>query len=623
MKYLFFLTSSLVLATPALADEAVADDAANSANDIVVLATGFEQPRSETGQAISVIGRARLDQLQVVTINDALRTLPGLSIAQRGTVGGQTSVFVRGGNSSQTLVLIDGVKANDISSPNSAFDFGPILAGNIGRIEVLRGPNSIVWGSQAIGGVVNIETIKPAGPLAVDAGLEYGSNDTVSGRANISGTAGIIDVSVGGAYYHTDGISFLNGPANAERDGSRIYSLNGRVKVNIASNFSLDFRGYFNDSRLDYDSSFSGGANSLAVAFSKQFVAYAGANLDLADGRFHNRIAYTRTDVDRRGEDPVVFSFNNYIVKGTIDRFEYRGSYDLGQIATISAGAEHEKTHATTSYEGAVPDLQDNSVTSGYAQLSVRPVKGLTLTGGVRHDDFTDYGGQTTFGGNAAFTPNEGQTVLRVTYAEGFRAPTLTEAQPPFGNINLKPETARNLDVGIEQALFDNRIQASATYFRRRTNNQIAYNPSTFQSENIERVNTDGLELTLRADATDTLHIEGSYSLTNAINRSGANIGKRLQLRPQHSGSVTADWTSPIGLKVGGTLTVAGDSFNDAANLVRINGYTLVGLRASYPLSKTVELYGRVENLFDNSYTIVTGYGTYGRTAFAGVRARF
>jgi vitamin B12 transporter len=253
----------------------------------------------------------------------------------------------------------------------------------------------------------------------------------------------------------------------------------------------------------------------------------------------------------------------------------------------------------------------------------VRPVKGLTLTGGVRHDDFTDYGGQTTFGGNAAFTPNDGQTVLRATYAEGFRAPTLTEAQPPFGNINLKPETARNLDVGIEQALFDNRIQASATYFRRRTTNQIAYNSATFQSENIERVNTDGLELTLRADATDTLHIEGSYSLTNAINRSGANIGKRLQLRPQHSGSVTADWTSPIGLKVGGTLTVAGDSFNDAANLVRINSYTLVGLRASYPLSKTVELYGRVENLFDNSYTIVTGYGTYGRTAFAGVRARF
>jgi vitamin B12 transporter len=262
-------------------------------------------------------------------------------------------------------------------------------------------------------------------------------------------------------------------------------------------------------------------------------------------------------------------------------------------------------------------------VTSGYAQLSLRPIEGLTLTGGVRHDSYTDYGGHTSLGGNIAYTPNGGQTVLRATYGEGFRAPTLTEAQPPFGNINLKPETGRNLDLGIEQALFGDRIRASATYFRRRTTNQIVYNPSAFQSENIERVNTEGLELTLLADPTDTLHVEGSYTLTNAINRTGANFGKRLQLRPQHSGSVTADWTSPIGLKLGGTLTVAGDSFNDQANLVRIGGYTLFDLRASYPITDRVEIYGRIENLFDEKYTIVTGYGTYGRSAYGGVRVRF
>jgi vitamin B12 transporter len=334
-------------------------------------------------------------------------------------------------------------------------------------------------------------------------------------------------------------------------------------------------------------------------------------------------VAYTRTDIDRRGVDPVVFSFNNYVVSGTIDRVEYRGAYDLAEIATITAGAEYEKIHSSTSFEGAPADIADNSVTSGYAQLSARPVKGLTLTGGVRHDAYTDYGGHTTLGGNLAYTPNDGQTVLRATYGEGFRAPTLTEAQPPFGNINLKPETARNLDLGVEQALFGDRIRLGATWFRRRSSNQIVFSFVTFQSENIEKVETDGLELTLWADPTPTLHVEGNYTLTNALNRSGANNGKRLQLRPQHSGSLTVDWTSPIGLKLGGTLTVTGDSFDDAANLARLNGYTLFELRASYPLTETVELYGRIENLFDNRYTIVAGYGTYGRSAYAGVRARF
>lgn len=621
-RYLFAVTTSIVLAGPALAQDGP-DDAAQSDQDIVVLANGFPEPRDETGAAISVIDRERLDQLQVTTVTDALRTLPGVSVAKRGPAGTQTSVFIRGGNSSQTLVLIDGVRINDPSSPNAQFDFGPLLAGNFARIELLRGPNSIVWGSQAIGGVINVETPRSDGPLRVDAGLEYGYADTLSSRANLSGKTGIFELSLGGSYYRSDGISALAGPVGAERDRSRIYGLNGRVKAELAPNLSLDVRGYYNDGRVAYDSPFSGGANSLAVAFNKQFVIYAGANLDLAGGRFHNRLAYTRTDIDRHGTDPVVFSFNNYVARGTIDRFEYRGAYDLSDFATIAAGAEYEKTHSSVSFEGFPADLADDDVTSGYAQLTLHPLTGLSLTGGVRHDSYDDYGDHTTFGGNVAYTPNGGRTVLRATYGEGFRAPTLTEGQPPFGNLGLKPETARNLDLGIEQALAGDRVKLGATYFRRRTTDQIAFSFVTFQSENIERVDTDGLELTLFADPTARLHLEGNYTLTEADNRSGTNGGKRLQLRPQHSGTATADWETPLRLKLGATLTVAGDSFDDAANTVRIKGYAVVDLRASYPVTDRVEIYGRVENLFDKRYTIAAGYGTYGRSAYAGVRARF
>jgi vitamin B12 transporter len=612
MKYLFLLGCSFVVSAPALAQED---------NEITVLATGFAEPQSESGQAISVIDQDRLEQLQSVTISDALRSVPGVSVAQRGTVGSQTSVFLRGGNSSQTLVLIDGVRVNDPSSPNAAFDFGTLLVGNTGRIEVLRGPNSIIWGSQAIGGVVNVETIKPAKDLAIKAGIEYGHADTLSARANVSGSSGIVEASLGGSYYRTDGISALTG--GTELDGSRIYALNGRVKVSLTPDLSLDLRGYFTDNQLSYDSNASGGGTSLAEVRNKQAVGYAGVNFALADGRFQSRLAYTRTHIDRVGVDPVVFSFNNYDVSGSIDRFEYRGSFKLSDMVTLVAGAEHERIHASTSFEGFAPDIADDRVTSGYAQLSLKPLEGLTLTGGVRHDAFSDYGGHTTLGGNIAWSPNGGATVLRATYGEGFRAPTLTEGQPPFGNPALKPETASNLDLGIEQTLFGEKLRASATWFRRRSADLISFSSATGQSENVGQVDTDGLELSLAGRVTGTLQIEANYTLTNAINRSATNFGKRLQLRPQHSGSIMIDWKSPLGVKLGGTLALVGDSFDDAANAVRLDRHALVTLRASWPVTGQIELFGRVENLGDEQYQTVAGYGTYGRSAHIGARARF
>jgi vitamin B12 transporter len=590
--------------------------------DIVVTASGFEQPRSETGQAISVIDEERLEELQATSITDALRTLPGVTAVTRGPVGSQSAVFLRGGNGSQTLVLVDGVRINDPSSPNAAFDFGALLTGNIGRVEVLRGPNSIIWGSQAIGGVINVQSIAPTEAFTARVGAEYGYADSIKASANLSGTSGMFEGSVGGAYYRTDGISALTG--GTEKDGYENTSANGRLKVNLASNFALDFRGYYNRGTIEYDSPFGAGANALPISKNRQFVGYVGANFDLADGRFRSRVSYARTDITRIGSDPVVFSFNNFDVKGTIDRFEYHGAFDVADAATIVFGAEHERTFASTSFEGAPADIARNKVSSGFGQLILRPVTGLTLTGGVRYDDYSDYGGQTTFGGNAAYTPNGGNTVLRATYAEGFRAPTLSEGQPPFGNPDLKPETARNFDLGVEHKFLDGKAQVFATYYNRRSNDQIAFSFVTFQSENIGRVKTAGVELGFALQPTDRLSIQANYTLTDAINRSaGANFGNRLELRPQHSGSLTLDWKTPLMLKLGTTLLLAGDSFDNPSNSVRLDGYALVAVRAAYPLTDAVELYGRVDNVFDTGYTIVNRYNTYGRNAHVGVRTHF
>ena len=209
-------------------------------DEIVVTASGFAQPRSETGQAIDIFDRDRLDQLQSATIAEALQTVPGVSIATRGGLGGQSSAFMRGGSSAQTLVLIDGVRINDLTSPNGAFDFGALMTGNIGRVEILRGPNSVIWGSQAIGGVVNVQSIAPVSGFEGRVAGEYGAYDTKRVNANIAGSSGRLEGSVGGSFVNSDGISALAG--GTERDGYDNLTGNARLKVHVADNFDLDFR---------------------------------------------------------------------------------------------------------------------------------------------------------------------------------------------------------------------------------------------------------------------------------------------------------------------------------------------------------------------------------------------
>ncbi len=589
---------------------------------IVVTASGFEQPRSETGQAIDIVDRERLDQLQSATIGDALQNVPGVTVAARGGLGGQTSAFLRGGNSSQTLVLVDGVRFNDLTSPNGAFDFGTLMTGNIGQVEVLRGPNSVIWGSQAIGGVVNIQSLAPADGFEGRFGAEYGAADTNRMNANIAGTSGLFEGNLGGSYVDAQGISALAG--GTERDGFENAAGNGRLKVNISDTFNLDFRGYYNHATVEYDSAFGIGANALPVTRNRQFVGYVGANFSALDGRMQSRIAYTRTDIRRLGTDPVVFSFNNFIVRGSIDRAEYHTAFDVNDALTLTAGLEYERSFASTSFEGASADIARNHVTSGFSQIIARPVAGLTVTGGVRHDQYNDYGGQTTLGGNIAFTPNDGRTMLRATYGEGFRAPTLSEGQPPYGNPDLRPETARNFDLGFEQQILDGRARFFATYFNRRSTDLIAFSFATFQSENIDRVKSTGVEAGFNLNPTDRLHIRASYTLVDAVNRSvGANFGNRLALRPQHSRSLTVDWQTPIGLSVGSSVLLIGDSFDDASNSVALDGYALVGLRVSLPINDRLELYGRVDNIFDVQYSVVAGYNSFGRNAAVGVRAKF
>lgn len=618
------MSRSLLFATlPALA--LIPASAHAQGNDIVVTATGFDQNRNEVGQSISVIDRDRLDTLQSISLSDALATIPGLAVVRTGGTGAQTSVFIRGANSSQTLVLVDGVRINDPSTPNGAFDFGAMMADNVARVEVLRGPNSVIWGSQAIGGVVNIIHAEPTERLSARVGAEYGAHDSAKVTGNVAGKAGIVSASIGGSFTRTDGISART--INTERDGYKNASANARVKIAVSDAVSIDLRGYYTRAKLMIDDGFSTSPLSDPRTDTEQFVAYAGVNAALLDGRWQNRIAYTRTDIDRVGTDPEPGSYNVLRARGEIDRFEYRGAFDVTDGARLIFGVEQEQMAVSTHQPAAFPvDASLNSnTTSIYGQALVAPLTGLNLSAGVRHDDTSRYGSATTFGANAAYSPNAGVTVLRATFAQGFRVPTMVDALLPNGNPALKPEESESYDLGIEQRFLNGAVVASATWFDRRSRNLIVLD-SSYVPQNIGRARAQGVELTLDLRPVETLRVAAGYTYVDAQERTtgGATfVNRQLARRPKHSISASVDWTSPIGLKLGADVRAVSDRYDSDFGNSRADGYEIAGLRASYPVTDRAEIYGRIENLFDADYRTVNGYNTLGRSAYAGIRVKY
>ena len=597
--------------------------------DIIVTASGTEQPVEESGQAVTVITRDQIQEHR--SIDEVLARTPGVTVARNGGIGQTSGVFIRGAESYQTLVLLDGVKINDPSAPQGGVDFGQLLAGNIARIEVLRGPSGTVWGSQAIGGVVNIVSEQPSEGFEARGRAEYGYRDTAQGFANIAGTSGFLEGSAGAGYLRSDGISAYDENLGAtERDGYENFTANGKLRAHLGEALSVDARGYYIDGHTEFDGTPPPSfllTDTGSFSDNQLFVGYIGVNLALLGGRFQNRLAYTYTDVKRdnfdRQDGADVPSF---LSRGKLDRFEYRGRFTPVDAVTLLFGAETEKSRLDTFFPAfdPGPDRFGQRQNAVYGQAIVRPFTGLTLTGGLRYDDQEGGESETTFGGNIAYTPNGGATLLRGTYAEGFRAPSLFEKFSDFGTPSLAAERADSFDVGIEQNLLGDQAQARVTYFNRDTTNQISFDNATFTYLNIAATHAEGVEAAVQLQPTDRFDVTGQYSWIDTSNRSpGANFGNDLQRRPEETVSVSADWRSPFGIDLGAGVLVVGDSFEDAGNTNMLDGYVLADIRASYGLTDGIELFGRVENLFDEEYQTVSGYGTPGRAAYAGVRARF
>jgi len=586
--------------------------------EIVVTANRVDQDARTVGQAITVIDRELIEARQNVSVADLLATTPGVTAVRNGGFGGVTSVFIRGASSDQTLVLIDGVRVNDPSSPSGAYDFGNLQTANIDRIEVLRGANSVIWGSQAIGGVINIVTAPISDTLAVRAQGEYGENETGNIAGNIAFRTGPVRASFGGNWFSTAGISAQAN--NIERDASDHYQASGRVEVALIDNFGLDFRSLYARTYAELD-----GFNPTSV--SRQINGYAGAHATLLDGKLALRGAYSAADIRRDSTSP----FGPSRFEGRSERAEFQGD---GRIATwlrIVFGAESEWSRAESSFSGGA---QRTRLSSFYAQLLAEPVEGLNLAGGVRQDEHRTFGGETTVGGNAAYS--FGGTTLRTSYAEGFKAPALDQLFASYGNTALTPERARNIDLGIEQRLIGGRLVARATVFDRKTRDQIVFfscatNPNplcagrgAFGSYylNVARAQADGVEFELLARPVDAVTLSANYTHLRSVNRTAPNANRDLPRRARDTANASIDWAARR-FTLGATVSLVGDSFDNAANTARLDGYVIAGVRGSIGLTDRIAFYGRIENLFDARYQVATGFNTLGRNAHVGVRAKF
>ena len=629
-------------------DRAPAPDAAADAqaSDILVTATRSPTPIDQVSASVTVLDKADLDRTQDIGVTEVLQRTPGVSVSRNGGYGTNTSLRIRGAESDQTVVVIDGVKLNDPSQPGGGYNFGNLLVGDASRIEVLRGPQSVLWGSQAIGGVVNIVTAQPARPLEGSIDLEGGSRNTVSARAGIGGKTGLLTFRLGAQAFTTDGISVISPDfGGVEADGYTNQTVTGRVEVQITPDISADLRGFYADARTELDSTT---VDTADYTTDREFVGYGGVNVALFDRRLRNRVAYGHTSIKRDNRSPVRARDLTFDGLGRNDRVEYQGSLAIahGWDATFGIDHEHQRFRsvsppASLAVPIPAPAAGTADLTGVYGQLSATLANGLTLNGGVREDDHNRYGSKTLFQAGGVWKLPTG-TLIRANYGEGFKAPSLYQLYSDYGNGAIAPERATGWEAGAEQHLFGEMLTVGGTYFERRSRDLIVFAscparstlPLCFQPgttiarsgyyNNVSRAFAYGVEATGALRIGARLLIDGNYTWSPSEDRSpGATNGLQLARRPRHTANGSASYTFAEGVTAGAAVRWSGETFDNATHTIRLAPYALIDLRGEVALNARVAVYARVENLLDKDYQTAFRYGTLGRSVYAGLRGRF
>jgi vitamin B12 transporter len=609
---------------------AAADDAAAGADEVVVTATRIPTPESQVASSITVITAGEIEVRQLRTLPDVLKDLPGLNIVRSGGPGGQTSVFMRGTNSDHTKVFVDGIDVNDPSSPNASFDFGLFLAQDIAKVEVLRGPQSGLYGSDAIGGVINIITKSGSGPASFVARVEGGSFDTFNQSAGLAGSADGFHYTANIEHFHSGAtpVTPLDLLAPGEQRIDDYYdnlTASTKLGLNLSDVFDLGLVGRYTDTHLrntgENFATFPGTPDSAQSAdHTRQYYTRGTAHLALFEGHFEQTlgVAYSNLDSSATSPDgpPSDYSGNRL-------KLDWQGNVRLTRDEILVLGAERQKDEISS------PISAGTAIDSGYAELQSAFAGAFFNSLSVRYDANDRFGSKVTYRLAPAYLIGATGTKLKATVGSGFKAPTLSEMFQNFpnfgffGNPNLRPESSVGYDLGFEQRLADS-VQFGVTYFRNNIKNLIADNADFTSYANVGRAVTDGVESFASYQPMQALTLRADYTFTQAYDDI---LHEVLLRRPKHKASVTAEWRATAKLSIAPSMLYVGawiDGNRDfSIPRLTAGAYTVADVAANYDLTDRLSIFARVDNMFGRHYEAPVGFLQPARGVYAGAKAKF
>ena len=597
---------------------------------VVVTATTVETPAEQLGASVSVVNGQDFQTYHYPTVDEALRSVPGVEIRRSGGYGKASSISIRGANANQVQVLVDGVR---VKSPTlGQVDLSDLSPDLIERIEIVRGAQSTLYGADAIGGVVNIITRKgKGGPFQASVQQEVGNYDTLASRATVTGAYKILHYALSGSHLESNG-QFQN-------DGTDANAVSARVGVTLPWDSSLDFIFRYNKNNIGVPVKgvFPGPQpiNPIINPNARQqteTVIYSLEGKTRPVEWWESRARLSRYENSSGFQDPVdpgvTFDFPTFSQVNVERReAEWVNSFHIGKWSTSSVGLEHRREKGES--KGTFKAATDTG--SVFFEQQLRFFERLFVTGGFRVEDNSVWGTVTTERGSLAFLIKETGTRLRGSAGTGFRGPTFNDLFfPGFGNPNLQPEDSLSYDFGVDQKLWSNRIRLGLTYFQTEFKNLITCCTPIPTAPlggpfNVGRARSAGIEFTSEVDVLPNLVASLNYTYTDSENLATDRL---LPREPRHRWNIGLTWEPIARLSLFSQVHVVSEQF-EAFGEVYNSGHTRVDIGGTWRiLERTgwlqkLELTARIQNLLNEGYAEVRGFPALGINALVGLRASF
>jgi len=602
-----------------------------SVEPVVVTATKVETPAEQVGASVSVVNGEDFQTYLYPTVDEALRNVPGVEIRRSGSYGKTSSITIRGANANQVQVLVDGVR---VKSPTlGQVDLSDLSPDLIERIEIVRGPQSTLYGADAIGGVVNIITRKGSGgPFQASVQQEVGNYDTLASRATVSGAWKILNYALAASHFESNG-QFKN-------DNADVNALSARVGLaSLPWDAALDFIFRYNKSDIGVPvKPVFPGPQPIDPIINPNARQQSETTIFSLEGKIHpvpwweSRARISRYENDTGFQDPVDpgvdFDVATFSQVDVVRReAEWVNSFFIGKWSTSSVGLEYRREEGEN--KGVFRTATETN--SVFFEQQLRFFDRLFITGGFRVEDNSVFGTQATKRGSVAFVIKETGTRLRGSAGTGFRAPTFNDLFfPDFGNPNLQPEKSLSYDFGADQKLWSNRIRLGLTYFHNDFTNLITCCVSIPSAPfggpvNVGSARSAGIEFTSEVDVLPNLVASLNYTYTDSENLA---TGRPLPREPRHRWNIGLTWEPIPTLSLFTQVHVVTEQFETFGEVFN-SGYTRVDLGGTWRILerlgwlRKLELTARINNLLNEGYAEVRGFPALGINALVGLRASF